>query len=83
LWDLYRRSSRIKFCYLRSEFETCWARLELSPEVRPLVLRGKSELQKIYHERQQLFNQIPWVLLNEGQRSREELALEFWQKLTD
>lgn len=83
VWELFRSSRKIKFCYLESDFETCWQRLtQEGEEKRPLVLRGKAELMKVYSERLLVFEQIPWKLRNSEGAELKQLAREFWQEIT-
>ncbi len=82
VWELFRTSRKIKFCYLDTDFETCWKRLtQEGEEKRPLVLRGKAELSTIYLERQKIFEQIPWKLKNSDEVDLKQLAREFWQEI--
>lgn len=82
LWELFKNSRKIQFCHLDASFETCWNRLiQQSEEPRPLVQRGKSELGKIYEERQHIFDQIHWKCRNEQSADLKQLAREFWQKV--
>jgi shikimate kinase len=79
VWELYKDLKKIKFCHLEVPFETCWQRLANSGEPRPLVLRGKVELQKIFDERKHLFDQIPWKIVSEeGQKG---LVKKFWGEI--
>ncbi len=80
--NLYRPSRRIRLCYLYSSFEDCWERLHLqNTEVRPLVRLGKSELLRIYQEREAIFSQINLKLVNSRATDLEELSKEFWKEV--
>jgi shikimate kinase len=80
--DLYKPSRRVGICYLHVPFEDAWERLHFeTTEPRPLVKLGKNELQKIYLERQQVFQQIPWVLENKKGTDLSGLAEAFWAKV--
>jgi shikimate kinase len=82
VFDLYRPSRRIKFCYIYSSFEDCWERLHLqNTEVRPLVRLGKSELLSIYEQREAVFSQINWKLVNSQATDLGELSKEFWREV--
>jgi shikimate kinase len=80
--NLYRPSRKIKFCHLYSTFEDCWERLHFqNTEVRPLVRLGKSELLRIYQEREAVFSQINWKLVNSRSTDLEDLSKEFWREV--
>jgi shikimate kinase len=78
LWELYRRAPRLRFIHLDVPFAVAWDRLLLDLETpRPLVARGPVELEKIYHERRRIFQEIPTTL--DGKLSPEDLARELWR----
>ena len=78
VWDLFSKQRKIRFCYLKTPFETCWSRLvEHKSEPRPLAEGGKSQLEAIFNERKKIFDQIPWRL--DGKKSLLELKSEFWK----
>lgn len=80
--DLYLPSRKIGICYLSTPFEDCWERLHLeSSEPRPLVKLGKNELQKIYQERSQVFEQIPWRIDNKKGTDLRRIAHIFWEQV--
>ncbi len=80
--ELYRPSRKIGFCYLSVPFEDCWERLHLeSSEPRPLIKLGKSELQRIYQERSQVFEQIPWRIENKKGTDLSEISRKFWDQV--
>lgn len=82
IYELYRESRKVKFCYLHSSFEDCWDRLQLDQsEPRPLLLLGKVEFKKIYDERQQVFSQIPWRVENSKGSDMALLAKDFWSEV--
>lgn len=82
VWELFKSSRKIKFCHLECDFETCWNRLiKEGEERRPMVLRGKAELQQVFLERENVFHQIPWQIKNSNEASLKQLAREFWQKI--
>ncbi len=82
LLDFYAPSPKVAFCYLYSPFETCIKRLEAdADEPRPLLQRGRGELEKIYRERQEIFDQVPWKISNLEASSPALLATEFWSKV--
>lgn len=78
IWELYQHARRVQFLHLKASFETCWERLVGSAEVRPLVARGKQELEKLYQERLKVYDQIPWTLENDDGAAVSDLALSFW-----
>lgn len=79
VWELYQNSRKLKFCYLKASFETCWERLnQKGTEVRPLVLKGKDTLEELYQEREKLYNQVKWQLENEKDTDLAKLAQDFW-----
>jgi shikimate kinase len=83
VFNLFRPSRRIRFCYLHAPFEDCWERLHLEgSEKRPLLLKGKEGLFQIYRERQIIYQQIDWVIQNPQGTDLQEVAAEFWEKLT-
>ncbi len=78
LWELYRRGPRLRFVHLDVPFAVAWDRLLMDLETpRPLVARGAVELEKIYHERRRVFQEIPTTL--DGELSPETLARELWK----
>ncbi len=80
--DLYRPSRKIKFCHLYSSFEVCWERLQgQDTEPRPLVRLGKSELQRIFSQREALFSQIKWQIQNPKGEDLQKLASQFWDEV--
>ncbi len=77
LWELYRRGSRLRFVHLDVPFEVAWNRLLMDLETpRPMLARGPVELEKIYHERRRVFQEIPTTL--DGKLPPEDLALRLW-----
>jgi shikimate kinase len=81
-WSLYGQSSDIRFSYLKAPFQTCWERLnQQGEELRPLLVRGKTELRKLYTDRVSLYSHIEWQINNNGTQTLEELAVKFWQEL--
>lgn len=72
----------VRIVHLHSDFETCWKRVNepLAP-VRPLVQKGKAELQKAYAEREPIFALIPWRIENPEGTSLKSLARKFWEKV--
>lgn len=80
VWELFGKNRKIKFCYLKVPFEVAWARLNFqSDEPRPLVQLGKIQLQKIFQEREIIFNQIEWKL--DGTKNLTSLVQEFWKAI--
>lgn len=83
LLDLYKPIRKIGICYFHAEFEDCWERLHLeSSEPRPLVKLGKSELKRIYEERQKIFSQIPWRIENPKGSDLGKLSEGFWRRVS-
>lgn len=83
LYDLYKTSRKVGIAYLHAPFEDCWERLHLeTSEPRPLIQRGKSELHRIYEERQSVFKQIPWRIENPKGADLSRLAREFWERVS-
>lgn len=83
LYDLYKPIRKIGICYLHAPFEVCWERLHFADaEPRPLVLRGKSELEQIYLERQMIFSQIPWRIENTKGADLSQLSRDFWVQIS-
>lgn len=81
--DLYKPSRKIGFIYLSAPFEVCWERLHLeTTEPRPLVKLGKSELHRIYLEREKIYSQIPRRIENGKGADLHELALNFWKEFS-
>jgi shikimate kinase len=82
IWELYQNSRKLKFCYLKASFETCWERLnQTETEARPLVMQGKQALEKLYQEREKLYNQVQWQIENEKGHDLAKLAQGFWDKV--
>jgi shikimate kinase len=77
IWELYRHSRKIKFCHIWASFETCWNRLQVSAEERPMLKVGKEKFREIYVERMKIFNQIDFKIENESGVSKEELLNQF------
>ncbi len=83
LFDLYKSSRKVQFCYLCTPFEDCWERLHLAgTEPRPLVQLGKAGLLKVYNERESIFSQVPWKLENPKGTNLTELAKAFWERVS-
>lgn len=81
VWELFGKNPRLKFCHLNISFASAWKRLiQDSQEPRPLVRLGELELKRIYDERMQLFQKIPWQL--DGEWPLEQVASAFWQELS-
>lgn len=84
VYELYKTSRKLKFCYLHAAFEDCWERLHFEQsEPRPLVQLGRMELQKIYNERQLVFSQIPWKIENPKGADLQQIASDFWKKIQE
>jgi shikimate kinase len=82
LLELYKPIRKIKFCYLHASFSDCWERLHLEgSEIRPLVQLGSLELQRIYQERQKIFQQLAWKLENPKGQDLSSLARKFWERV--
>jgi shikimate kinase len=82
LYDLYKGSRKVGICYLHAPFEDCWERLHFAEsEPRPLVLKGKAELMKIYQERQMIFGQIPWRIENPKGTDLPSIVKTFWERV--
>lgn len=80
LWELYGNSRSLMFCHLSIPFEIAWNRImNDKSNSRPLIQSGKSELQKIYEKRMEIFLQIPWQL--EGTLPLNTLTKLFWEKV--
>lgn len=80
--DLYLPSRKVRFCHVVSSFEDCWERLHLEgATARPLVKLGKSELHKIYMEREKIFSQISWKIRNPKGENLETLVKKIWDEL--
>jgi shikimate kinase len=83
VYDLYRPSRKLRFCYLYAPFDDCWERLHLEgSEPRPLVKLGKAELHRVYEERSKIFSQIPWRLENAKGTDLSVLAECFWEQVS-
>lgn len=83
LFDLYKSSRKLQFCYLSAPFEDCWERLHLeNSETRPLVQLGKAGLLNIYNERERIFSQIPWKIENPKGSNLTKLAELFWERVS-
>ncbi|MFP5386899.1 MAG: shikimate kinase [Bacteriovoracia bacterium] len=83
IFDLYKGSSKVRFCYLHAPFEDCWERLNLEgAEERPLVKLGKGELHRIYEERLKIFKQISWKIENPKKTDLSLLARHFWEQVS-
>lgn len=79
LLDLYKPIKKIRICCLQTPFDDCWERLTTGPsEPRPLVKLGKAELQRIYQEREKIFEQVPWKIDNPKGSDLSRLAEQFW-----
>lgn len=82
LLDLYRPIKKIKICHLASPFNDCWNRLHLkSSELRPLLLLGREQLQKIYQDREKIFQQVSWKIENPQGSDLSVLAQRFWSEV--
>ncbi|HXH30401.1 MAG TPA: shikimate kinase [Bacteriovoracaceae bacterium] len=80
--DSYSTDKKIKICHLFAPFETCYRRLvEDQQHPRPLLVKGRSDLEKIYLERQAILAQIPWVISNVPGKKPEDLSKEFWSQV--
>jgi shikimate kinase len=83
VFDLYKGSYQVKFCYLHAPFEDCWERLNLQgAEERPLVKLGKGELHRVYEERLKVFNQVSWKIENPKNSDLSLLAHHFWEQVS-
>jgi shikimate kinase len=74
------RMPKVRIIYLDVDFETCWRRMNdpIAP-VRPLMQKGRLEMEKIYAERVMVYNLIPWKMKNQDGTSLNLLAREFWE----
>ena len=82
VWELFRKSSRLKWVHLKADFETCWSRLNLDvDEPRPLVKLGQLELQRIYQERMKIFEQLPIIIENNDGTDLNLKARKLWSDL--
>jgi shikimate kinase len=81
LWDLYRRAPQLKFVHLDVPFAVAWERLLKDRETpRPLLARGRAELEAIYAERRRVFSELPLTL--DGAGAPDRLAAELWRNLS-
>jgi shikimate kinase len=81
VWELFGKSRKIKFCYLRVPFETAWERLiGDASEPRPLIQLGQARLRELFGERSRIFDQIQWQL--DGTKNLQLLTREFWESLS-
>lgn len=82
LFDLYKSTGKIKFCYLHTPFNDCWERLNLKESApRPLVKLGKGELHRIYEERRKIFQQVEWKIENPLGTDLVSLSKLFWSSV--
>lgn len=71
----------LKIVYLHSEFEICWKRLnDAATEERPLVQKGREEMEKLYQTRASTFQQISLRVENKEDSSLPVLASQVWQQ---
>jgi|GEM_PF-2630664 len=79
VWEMLKGSTKVKFCYLKSDFETCFKRLQNDlHQPRPLLEMGKTEFEKVFHERARLFEKIPWQIDNTSEGLLDKKAQLFW-----
>lgn len=82
LLQLLKPIRKVGLCYVHAPFKDAWERLHLpTTEPRPLIKLGQMELQRIYLERQKVFNEISWRVENPQGSDLEKLAQEFWQRV--
>jgi shikimate kinase len=82
LLEHFKPIRKIKILHLACDFETCWQRLIADASVpRPLVQKGKSELEKIYEEREKIFSRLAWRLENPIGADLSALARRFWDEV--
>lgn len=79
--EMIQSRPEVQLLYMHADFETCWERIKESGETRPLVQRGKEELQSLYEKRSLLFEKIPLRIENSSEAHLEGLAREFWSRL--
>ncbi|HXH76369.1 MAG TPA: shikimate kinase [Bacteriovoracaceae bacterium] len=80
VWELYKNSKKVQFCYLKADFEDCWERLtRVGEEARPMVMKGEDELRLIYNEREAIFSQIPWKITNFQNDNLKAQVRLFWE----
>lgn len=80
LLEMLRPARKIKFLYVSSDFDVCWERLiKQTEKPRPLTLRGKMELEKIYQERLRYLETIEWKIENPDQSNLNSLAQKCWE----
>lgn len=73
---------KVKLVHLYADFETCWQRLMADQEEpRPLVLKGKEELKKIYFERQKQYQMADLRFNNPPDMDIRELSDKFWEEV--
>ncbi len=80
LLEMLRPVRKIRFLFVNSDFDTCWERLiKQTEKPRPLTLRGRIELEKIYQERMKYFETIDWKIENPDQSDLHSLAQKCWE----
>lgn len=83
LFDLYKPSRRVGFCFLATSFEDCWERLHLkTSEPRPLIKLGELALRELYQERLKVFEQIPWRIENKKGTDLSAISKKFWEQVS-
>ncbi len=76
------RMPKVRIVHLHADFETCWKRLnEPLAAVRPLVQKGKMEMEKLYLERKIIFDLIPWKIKNPEGTSLKTAARQLWVEI--
>lgn len=89
LEELEKKYPEVAICYIRSSFENCYRRLlnDLNVEPRPLLNKGKDEMERIYEMRSLVFDQISrkkifsWVLDNDEDTPISHLEILFWENV--
>lgn len=83
LFDLYKPSRKVGFCFLTTPFEDCWERLQLeTSEPRPLIKLGELALRELYQERLKVFEQIPWRIENKKGTDLSVISKKFWEQVS-